>query len=413
MAEMEKLVEREVYTTQLKGFIDKPLIKVITGVRRCGKSGILNLIKQEIMKTVDEDHIIFISFEDSDFDNIVSYKDLNQYIKEKMKDDKRYYIFLDEIQEVTGWEKAVNSLRLKNTDIYITGSNSKLLSGELATLLAGRYVSFEARTLSFKEFINFRKEFGLDEGIQYGRYGLLDEYIRSGGFPLLSSIRFTDEQARRVISDIQSAVVLKDVIERNKIKNAPLLEKIVSFLYDNVGFFISDRKIADYIKSGGGGVDYETISSYIGHLEKALLIKRVSKYDVKGKRLLDSNDKYYLADHSLQYAVRDMKTTNRSGVLENIVHNDLVRRGYKVYVGKMGTKEIDFVAEKINGGEKVYVQVCAELKSAETIEREFSPLEDIQDHYPKYVVTTDTFWNEDRNGVRGIHLHDFLLREKL
>ena len=413
VADMEKLIEREIYTSKIKGFIDKEPVKIITGIRRCGKSGILKLIRQEVMRTTDDDHIIFINFEESEFDEIASYKDLNRYVAGRMKDDGRYYLFLDEIQRVDEWEKAVNSLRLKNTDIYITGSNSKLLSGEMATLLSGRYVSFDAGTLSFEEFISFRKESGLIEETQYGRYALLDDYIRIGGFPMLSTVRFTDEQARQVVSDIQSSVVLKDVVARYKIKNSPLLERIISFLYDNVGRFVSCRKIADHLKSNGGGADFETISSYIGYLEGAYVIKRVIRYDVKGKRLLESNDKYYLADHSLQYAVRDMKMTNMPGVLENIVHNDLVRRGYKVYVGKMGTKEIDFVAERINGSDKVYVQVCMRYGSIETIDREFSPLEDIKDHYPKYVVTMDTYWNEDRNGVIGIHLNDFLLKKSL
>jgi len=413
-----KLIERKIYTDKIKGFFDKEQIKIITGIRRCGKSEILKLVRQEALKITDEEHIIFINFEDSEFDEIVSYKELNKYIASKMKDDKKYYIFLDEIQMVSDWEKAVNSLRLKNTDIYVTGSNSQLLSGELATLLAGRYVSFEVSTLSFAEFIKFRKECGI-KNAEYnvaGELTELDEFIRIGGFPVLSTVKYSDSQIRQTVTDIQASAVLKDVVARNKIKNVPLLERVISFLYDNVGNLVSMRKIADYLKSNGGGADFETISSYVGYLEKACIIKKVSRYDIKGKKLLESNDKFYLADHSLQYTIRDMKRTNLPGILENIVYNELIRRDYKVYVGKMSkddNREIDFVVEKINGGEKVYVQVCTEFNSQDTIDREFNPLIELKDHYPKYVVTLDKYWKENKSGVVGIHLKDFLLKENL
>lgn len=403
---MHKSIERMIYTNRIKGFFDKELVKIITGIRRCGKSEVLKLVKQEALKTTDEAHIIFINFEDAEFDEIVSYRDLNEFITGKMKDDKRYYIFLDEIQRIDQWEKTVNSLRLKNTDIYITGSNSQLLSGELATLLAGRYVAFEINTLSFAEFTQFRKECGVKSEADE-----LDDYIKIGGFPLLSVSQFTEEQSRQIVMDIHSSAVLKDVAVRNKIKNIPLLERIIAFIYDNVGNLVSVRRIADYLKSNGGGADSETVSSYIGYLEKACIIRKVSRYDIKGKKLLESNDKYYLADHSLQYVIRDMRRTNLPGILENIVYNELIRRDYKVYVGKIAAKEIDFIAEKINGGEKVYVQVCVEFSSKETLDREFLPLTGIKDHYPKYVVTLDKYWKEDRLGVTGIHLKDFLLKE--
>ena len=405
---MNKLIERKLYTDKIKGFMGKEPVKIITGMRRCGKSGILELIKNEALKYSDEKHIIYINFEDAEFDSIISYKELNKYIAGKMKDSKKYCIFLDEIQMVEKWEKAVNSLRLKNTDIYITGSNSQLLSGELATLLAGRYVAFEASTLSFREFIHFRNECGINSGTDE-----LEEYIKTGGFPLLSVNQFSDEQSRQIITDIQSSAVLKDVVARNKIKNVPLLERIISFMYDNTGNLVSIRKITDYLKGKGSpgksGADYETVGNYIGYLENACIIKKVSRYNIKGKKLLESNDNYYLADHSLQYTIRDMKRTNLPGILENIVYNELIRRAYKVYVGKIDTQEIDFVAEKINGKDKMYVQVCTEFGRKETIEREFSPLVEIKDHYPKYVVTLDKYWKEDRLGVTGIHLRDFLL----
>jgi predicted AAA+ superfamily ATPase len=404
---MKKCIERNRYTEIIKGFFGKEQVKIITGIRRSGKSEILQLLKQEALNITDKNHVIFINFEDFAFDNIVSYKELHEYIAGKMKDDKKYFIFLDEIQMVADWEKAVNSLRLKNTDMYITGSNSRLLSGELATLLAGRYVAFNINTLSFSEFIQFRTENHL------GDFDI-DSFIKIGGFPLLSTSTFTDNQIRQIVSDIQSSAVLKDVVARNKIKNVPLLERIIAFLYDNVGNLVSIRKIVDYLKSNNGSGEHETISSYVGYLEEACIVKKVSRYDIKGKKILESNDKYYLADHSLQYAIRDMKRSNLGGILENIVYNELVGRNYTVYVGKMSktdNREIDFVAEKINGGERIYVQVCTAFSSEETLDREFTPLTEIKDHYPKYVVTLDKYWQEDRNGVSGIHLKDFLLKE--
>lgn len=404
-------IERRVYTEKIRGFLDVEQIKILTGIRRSGKSEILKLVKKEVSKVTDEEHIIFINFEGSEFDEITSYKELNRYVEGRMKDKKRYYIFLDEIQAVEDWEKAVNSLRMKNTDIYITGSNSKLLSGELATLIAGRYVTFEVHTLSFAEFIQFRNESGVVSAETSADE--LDEYIRIGGFPLLSTCRLTHDQVRQLVADIHSSTVLKDVVKRNNVKNVPLLERIIAFVYDSVGSLVSIRKITDYMKSNGGGADFKTVSNYIGYLEAACIIRKVSRYDIKGKKLLESNDKYYLADHSLQYVVRDIRRTNLPGVLENIVYNELIRRGYNVYVGKIGTKEIDLVAEKTSIDEKIYVQVCTELGSEETFEREFSPLAEIKDHHHKYVVTLDKYWGENKNGVKGIHLKEFLLKENL
>jgi predicted AAA+ superfamily ATPase len=228
----------------------------------------------------------------------------------------------------------------------------------------------------------------------------------------LSVTEFTDEQARQVVIDIHSSAVLRDVVERYKVKNSPLLNRITAFVYDSVGSFLSIKRITDHLKSTGNKVDYETVSSYVGHLESASIIRRAERYDIKGGRLLEGNNKFYLADHSLQYALRGMRLTNRPGILENIVYNDLIRRGYSVYVGRADGKEVDLVATKISG-EKVYVQVCAELRNNDTVEREFSPLEGIKDHYPKYVVTTDRYWSENINGIASIHLADFLLKEGL
>ncbi|GHV93811.1 ATPase [Spirochaetia bacterium] len=407
------MLERTNYIEDLKGYIDKPLIKVITGIRRCGKSSLLLLFQEAILARTDKSHIIYLNFEDSEFDSILTYKNLNTYITAKITDSKRYYIFLDEIQIVENWEKSVNSLRLKNTDIYITGSNSRLLSSELATLLAGRYVSFHLYTLSFAEFVDFRKQSGLsaagsDEIIDLDKE--LDAFIETGGFPLLSVNSFTQREKRQIVSDIHSSAVLRDVVQRNGIRNTQLLEKIIAFLYDNAGNPVSLKKIADYLKSQKRTADFETVYNYITYLENAFIIYKAPRYDIKGKRLLETTEKYYLADHSLQYAVRDMRQENISGILENIVFMELVRRGYRVYVGKLETKEVDFVAEKINGTGTLYIQVCLNFSNPETKEREFSPLRAIKDHWPKMVITLDKYWQTEEQGVMGIHLKDFLLR---
>jgi len=404
---MDKIIERAIYTDKIKGFIDKEVIKIITGIRRCGKSEILKLLRNEVLKIADKEHIIFINFEDVEFDNIKTYKDLHDYVLNKMKDNKKYYLFFDEIQVVQDWEKAVNSLRLRNTDIYVTGSNSRLLSGEFATLLGGRYVQFEISPLSFKEFIQFRKINKLGESE-------FSDYFSLGGFPFISTQDFNIDQAVQIVKDIHSSIILKDVVLRNNIKNVPLLEKIVAFFYDNVGSLTSLRKLAEYLSGGDKkkvAVNFETISNYVNYLETAYVIKKVSRYDIRGKKIFETNDKYYLADHSLAYVVKDISKVNKGAILENIVYNELVTRGYKVYVGKFDTKEVDFIAER--QGERIYIQVCLEFTTQDTYDREFAPLKEIKDNYPKYVVSLDNFANRTDEGVIGVSLKDFLLKNFL
>jgi predicted AAA+ superfamily ATPase len=412
MSEEDGFFERKVYTEQLKSFINKPVIKVITGIRRCGKSALLELFQNDILQYTDKNHIISINFEDSQFDDLTNYKQLNKYILSLMKDDKRYYIFFDELQGVEHWEKCVNSLRLKNTDIYVTGSNSNLLSGELATLLSGRYVEFCLHTLSFSEFIDFRKKSSIaSENID----DELEAYIKTGGFPILSANNFDASSARKIVTDINNSAVLRDVIERNNVRNVQLLQKIIAFIYDNIGNITSAKRISEFLKSQKRTADFETVYNYLHYLENALIIHKAPRYDIKGKKLLESYEKYYLADHSLQYTLREFNMANISGILENIVYMELRRRGYKVSVWKMtdriaGEKEIDFVAE--NTKRKLYVQVCYLLANEETIEREFAPLCKVRDNYPKLIVTMDKFWQIEKDGIKGIHLKDFLLHEE-
>ena len=402
-----KTIARPNYFEKIKGFIDKPFIKIITGIRRSGKSELLKMLRDESLNKTDENHIIYINFEDADYAHLISSKELNIYFKNKMTDDKTYYVFLDEIQEIRDWEKAVNSLRLKNADIYITGSNSKIMSKEFATLLGGRTVSFDIYTLSFSEFIDFRKKSGLSEGNDIDAE--LHSYIRIGGFPALSVNEYGDTEARKIVEDINSAALIRDVILRHEVRRSQLLEKIATFIYDNVGNILSIASVCKYLKSQGRSSDPETIANYIKYLEEAYIIKRAQRYDIKGKKLMETLDKYYLVDHSLQYAIRSIRPDKVQGILENIVFMELIRRGYRVCVGKDRVeKEIDFIAEKKGSG-KLYVQVCMEFSNRETYRREFSPLLAIKDSYPKYVVTLDKYWQADENGVKGIHLKDFLL----
>jgi predicted AAA+ superfamily ATPase len=405
------LIERRGYIDQIAEFIDKPFIKILTGIRRSGKSELLKMLKAEVLKRTDEAHTVFINFEDADFWGIQSHEELNAFFREKLTDDRPYYIFLDEIQQVKGWEKSVNSIRLKGADVYITGSNSKIMSEELATLLGGRTVSFPIYTLSFAEFINFRQICGISDGVDI--QSELEEYIRLGGFPALSTFAYSESAARHIVQDINNTALLRDVTMRHRVRMPQLMEKIVAYLYDNVGNILSVASIARYLKSNGRGGDPETIANYVKYLEDAHIVKRAQRYDLKGKKLLETPDKYYLGDHSLQYAVRNLREDKKQGILENIVFMELVRRGYSVYVGgASGGKEIDFIAEK--KGDRVYVQVCLEFSnSPSTYRREFDPLTALDDHYPKYVVTMDKYWQANENGVRGIHLKDFLLKTEL
>jgi len=401
---------RPLYLEQIRGFIDKPDVKIITGLRRSGKTELLKMICEEIKSRVSPEQIIYINFEDLDYEHLLEATELNNYFRNILKDDKRYYIFLDEIQLVKDWERTVNGLRLKNTDIYITGSNSRIMSDELATLLGGRTVSFRVYPLSFREFVDFRTTSGLASGDMLKE---LDSYIAIGGFPRFSVINYSDSNRHTAIKDINSTALLRDVITRHKLRQPQLLDKLVAFLYDNVGSIVSIRSIVNYLKSSGRGTDPETIANYIKHLEDAFIIRSAPIYDVKGKRLLEINDKFYLGDHSLQYAVRSKRADKVQGILENIVYMELVRRGFNVYVGKIDGLEIDFIAEEQDCTRKIYVQVCYEFSSKETYKREFAPLLAIKDSYHKYVVTLDKNWRADENGAMGIHLKDFLLKKDL
>lgn len=404
------MIKRELYLNQLRELIDKPVIKVLTGIRRSGKSEILKMLKEELLlRNVAEEQIIHLNFDSFEFSEISNAAKLYNYIKEKVSKNARTYILLDEIQEVESWEKAVNSFMVDfNADLYITGSNSKMLSTELATYLTGRYVEIRVFPLSFAEYLLFKS-------VQYGesnfnRYSEFENYIRLGGFPVIHIAPYNIDTAYKIIYDIYSSAILRDTIQRNNIRDVELLERVVKFVFDNVGNKFSSKSIADYFKSQQRRIDLNTVYNYISALKGAFIIDVIQRYDIKGKEILKTNEKYFVGDQSIIYAAMGYKDRLISGVLENIVMLELKRKGYKVFTGKWDDREVDFVAEKKET--KIYVQVAYKLESQATIDREFNPLLEIKDNYPKFVVTMDEFWRDNIEGVKHIHIADFLMTDR-
>ena len=404
------MIKRELYLNQLRDFIDKPFIKVIAGLRRSGKSSIIMMLRDELLsKGILESNIIYINFESFEYSEVDTPEKLYKFVKSKIDNKQRYYILLDEIQEVVSWEKAVNSFLVDfNSDIYITGSNSRLLSSELATYLSGRYVEFKIHPLSFAESLLFKQN--LTKKTVSNLYREFELFLRLGGFPALHTGEYTYETAYKVVFDIYSSAILRDTVQRYNIRDVELLERVVKYVFDNVGNNFSAKKVADYFKSQQRKIDLNTVYNYMNALEGAFIIYRIPRYDVKGKEILKTQEKYYVGDQSLLYGVMGFKDRLISGVLENIVMLELKRRGYRVFVGKLGDKEIDFIAEKSE--KKVYVQVAYKMTEQTTIDREFTPLLEIKDNHPKYVVTMDEIWKDDIEGIRHKHIADFLLMDE-
>lgn len=403
------MILRPTYINKIVPFIDKPQIKVITGIRRSGKSVVLQLIKEELIKRkVTEQQIININFESFNYSELTQARNLYEYVKNKIIDEQKYYLLLDEIQEVAMWEKAINSFMVDfNVDIYITGSNSHLLSSELSTYLAGRYVEIPVYTLSYLEFLEFRNHYFNDNDSA----NLFVHYLRFGGFPVIHTNNYTVENAYKVVYDIYSSIILRDTIQRYKIREVELLERVIKYAFDNIGKTFSGKNITDYFKSQHRKVDINTIYNYLKALEGAFILFRVSRYDIKGKEILKTQEKFYISDVSIIYALMGYRDRMISEILENIVFLELKRRGYNIYVGKLDNVEIDFVAEKQN--ERIYVQVAYKLESEQTIKREFGNLLAINDQYPKYVVTMDEFWKDSIDGVKHLYITDFLVSNSL
>jgi len=368
------------------------------------------LLREELKRRgVTDKQIIYINFESMEYMDVSDAVNLYRYVKEKRIPEQKVYILLDEIQNVSEWEKAVNSFMVDwNCDIYLTGSNSRMLSSELATLIAGRYIEIEVEPLSFDEYLHFC---GLDESIVGElRFKHFNKFLRLGGFPTIYVGDYNVDAAYKIISDIYASVILRDTIQRNNIRNVELLERLVRYLFDNVGNLFSAKNISDYFKNQQRKLDLNTIYNYLNALEEAFVIRKVNRYNIKGKEILKTNEKYYMGDHALGYALMGFHDRWIAGVLENVVMLELVRRGYKAYVGKLDNREVDFVGEK--GIDRIYIQVAYKLTDAETVEREFRPLLSIEDHYPKYVVTMDELWKDNIDGVKHIHIADFLLKSE-
>ena len=402
------MIKRESYMKRIRPFMGNELIKVLTGIRRSGKSVMLDLIREELIeKGVDSSNFIYINFENMSNAHLCNAVALHDAIIAKAKDIKgKVYLLFDEIQEVEAWEKCINSFRVElDCDIYITGSNAKLLSGELATYLAGRYVEFIIYPFSFGEFMElYRTVYPSADGGQCFR-----KYLIFGGMPYLSNLKYDEEASRQYLRDLFNSVELKDIVKRNNIRDVDMLERIIFYVTANVGTIFSASTVSKYLKSEGRSVSAETVLNYIKACTDAFLFYKVKRQDVQGKKLLAVNEKYYVADHGIREAVYGGNMKDINLVLENIVYMELLRRGYKVTVGKAADKEIDFVCE--DRGEKIYVQVTYLLASEETVRREFGAFDGVRDNFPKYVVSMDEL-DMSREGIHHLNIRDFLLAEE-
>ena len=401
------MIKRDLYLNKIKPFIDKEIIKVLTGIRRSGKSVMLKLFMNEILsQEVSKEQIIYLNFEDLKNRSLCSFDILHNYILENSEKDKKTYLFLDEIQEVSSWEKCINSLRVQEDyqfDIYITGSNAKLLSGELATYLAGRYVEFIIYPFSFKEFLE-----AISQTKPVSKAQAFNEYIKFGGMPFLHNLNFQLEPSLQYLKDVYSSIILKDITQRNNIRDIDLLEKIITYVIMNIGNTFSATSISKFFKSENRKTSPETILNYIKVCEEAFLIYKVQRNDLIGKKILSVNEKYYIADHGIREAIFENNQRDINQILENIIYIEMLRRGYEIKIGKINDLEVDFICTKYD--EKIYIQVTYLLASEETIEREFSVLELIKDNFPKYVVSMDQF-DMSRNGIKHYNIIDFLLGE--
>jgi len=405
------LIKRDLYLEKIEPFIDKPVIKVITGMRRSGKSVILRLLREKLLeRKVGKERILYLNFESQSLDILTDRKALYKHIAGwAKKSTKRLYIMLDEVQRVSEWEKTVASCRVDfNCDVYITGSNTELLSGELHTLLAGRLVEIPVFPLSFAEHLDFTKAFNEDKNKDINRQFL--DYLQYGGLPGIHEMDINSEAVYPYLTDIYNSLLLKDVLTRHRIRDTELLERVVKFLMDNRGNIFSAKRIIDFLKNQGRRLSGETVYNYIRALEKAYLIRKVSRYDIRGKKQLETQEKYFFEDHGIQHAILGFRDDALPGLLENVVFMELKRRGWNVYVGKIEHTEVDFIAQRRN--EKMYIQVCYLLANKGIVEREFSPLEAIKDNYLKLVLSMDSLMDYNREGILRKNLVEFLLDDR-
>lgn len=401
------MIDRPLYVDKIMAYVDTPFVKILTGVRRCGKSTILKMIMEKLHKEhgVPMERIISYRFDSMEYEDMTA-KQMYQELKSRLCPDGTTYFFLDEMQEIKGWEKVVNSLASDfNVDLYVTGSNSRMMSSEISTYLTGRYIAFRIYTLSFREYLTFKCQYAKVEDI----HKEFANYLRLGGFPATHLRAYEQEEVYTIVRDIYNSTIFSDIVKRNQIRKVDQLERIVRYTFNNVGNTFSAKSISDYLKAERRSLDNETVYSYLEKLEKAYLLHRCSRYDLNGKEILKTQEKFYLADTSLRYSVLGYQDDTVASSLENVVYLELCRRGYTVYIGKTGDNEIDFVATRQN--EKLYVQVTQRIESEKTEKREYERLLEIRDNYPKYVLRTDEFAGGNYEGILTMHVADFLLSD--
>ena len=400
------MLTRPLYMDKIKPYIDTPFVKILTGIRRSGKSTILKMLMAELGKMgVPEENIVSCRFDSMEYADMTA-KEMYLELKGRLAKTGKTYLFLDEMQEIEGWERVVNSLLADfEVDLYVTGSNSRMMSSEISTYLTGRYVSFRVYTLSFGEFLAFRREF---QDLRDIRTEFAD-YVRLGGFPATHLQAYSDDEVYTIVRDIYNSTIFSDIVRRNQLRKIDQLERVVKYTFQNVGNTFSAKSIADYLKSERRALNNETVYSYLEKLEKAYILHRCSRYDLRGREILKTQEKFYLADTALRYSVMGYNPDSVAGSLENVVYLELCRRGYTVNIGKTPNGEVDFVAQR--QGEKLYVQVTQEIKSAQTEQREYERLLEITDNYPKYVLRTDEFAGGNYEGIKTMHVAEFLLSD--
>lgn len=399
------MIERPAYTDKILRYADTPFVKILTGVRRCGKSTVLNMVRQKLIseRNIDEERIVGFRFDSMEYEGMTA-KHLFEKLKSRVCAKEKTYFFLDEVQEIDGWERAVNSLAADcDVDIYVTGSNSRMMSSEISTYLTGRYISFNVFTLSFAEYLSFKAAYDMPDDPKKE----LALYIRSGGFPAVHLQKYSQEDVYTIVRDIYNSVIFSDIVKRNRIRKIDQLERVVKYVFQNIGNTFSAKSISDYLKAEHRKIDNETVYNYLESLEKAYLLHRCSRYDLQGKELLKTQEKFYAADTALRYSVLGYNPNSVAAALENVVYLELCRRGYSVYVLKTKTGEVDFVAVRQN--EKIYVQVAQIIADEKTERREYDRLLEINDNYPKYVLRTDDFAGGNYKGIKTMPAADFLL----
>ncbi len=426
--EVVQMIPRPMYVEKIMAYVDTPFVKILTGVRRCGKSSILKMVVEELKnRGIPDERILHYNFDSMQYDDIKEAKLLYQEVKAKLVSGQKTYLFFDEIQEVKSWEKAVNSFAIDfDVDIYVTGSNSRMMSAEISTYLTGRYIAFRIFQLSFSEYLTFKKEYD-----PHGTWGDLSQYVyrdlkkyaydksahnlhsefarflRLGGFPAVHLQPYTPEEVYPIVRDIYNSTIFTDIVKRNQIRRIDQLERIVKFAFDNVGRTFSANSISKYLKSQNRIIDNETVYTYLAKLESAYILHRCSRYDIQGKEILKTQEKFYLSDPAFRYSILGYTPDSISAMLENVVYLELLRRGYEVFIGKIGNAEIDFVATRQEN--KLYIQITQQIEIEETRQREYDSLLDIADNYPKYVLRTDEFAAGNYQGIKTMHIVDFLL----